>query len=770
MFFRPSPLRRPTQPTGPTGPAGNPQPAAQTRGGPPATVPTARSAAGAGPRPAVRPLAAPPARARRRGPRWAAFGALLLLYAAQLVGAALPHVALLCAAGAAGLGLDLALRLWRPGTLSALNRVHCDEAVRQLVRDLLTLSCLGHLPGLSAADRLALVTGLLACYAVHFSCRALGVLVRRARTLPIVTRNIDTTALALSPAPPRLLARPGRRALLFSVPATAGLLGTAACGQAAPGLAGVGLSLALFAGGTCYLATWLLPGKRPPSEERMVEWFLGWLAEYRPEVGLYFSGGPGTAYQANMWLPTLAAVGRRPLVVLRERAMVQQVAAVDLPVVCLPRVAHLMLLEQSTLRMLLHPANAPKTSQVLRIPTIKHAFTNHGESDKLSSCNPYAKVYDEVWVAGPAARRRYALAEVGVDDRDVVEVGRPQLAPIRRAEGPPPARGPVTVLYAPTWEGWTDDPGNTSLIQAGENLVRALLADPRVRLLYRPHPMTGSVNPLARAADTRIRELIAAAGGTQVTGARPGERAAWGTGEAAAELARRTEELDALTERGWRPGADEMERMGAGGAPAPGHAQAVAEATDAWHEAFWRACPPGGHLVLTGPRPELYSCFNQADLLISDVSSVVADFLASGKPYAVVNTSGLPEAEFRAAYPTVRAATLLPPDAAGVPELLDSVVDPARDTRAGDRAALAEYLLGPAEPPAMTRFLAAVDALCAAAEARLARRPAGDGFDLPTPRPEAGGRQVVPLTGPRAEQQPRPRPGGAPGARPERTA
>ena len=90
-----------------------------------------------------------------------------------------------------------------------------------------------------------------------------------------------------------------------------------------------------------------------------------------------------------------------------------------------------MRLEHSTLKVMLHPANSGKTSQVLRIPTIKHAFINHGESDKLSSCNPYAKAYDEVWVAGPAARERYQLADIGVEDKDVVEVGRPQLAPIR---------------------------------------------------------------------------------------------------------------------------------------------------------------------------------------------------------------------------------------------------------------------------------------------------------------------------------------------------
>ncbi|OEV22759.1 hypothetical protein AN220_27825, partial [Streptomyces nanshensis] len=69
---------------------------------------------------------------------------------------------------------------------------------------------------------------------------------------------------------------------------------------------------------------------------------------------------------------------------LRERFMVQKIDATDVPIVCIPKVSHLMHLEHSTLKVLLHPANSGKTSQVLRIPTLKHAFINHGESDKLS--------------------------------------------------------------------------------------------------------------------------------------------------------------------------------------------------------------------------------------------------------------------------------------------------------------------------------------------------------------------------------------------------
>ncbi|MYS49239.1 hypothetical protein GTW46_04020, partial [Streptomyces sp. SID6013] len=114
-------------------------------------------------------------------------------------------------------------------------------------------------------------------------------------------------------------------------------------------------------------------------------------------------------------------------------------------------------------------------------------------------------------------------------------------------------------------------------------------------------------------------------------------------------------------------------------APRPGRADAVRRATAAWEEAYWASLPEWEHQVVTDVRPPLYSCFNRADLLISDVSSVISDFLASGKPYAVANTSGLAEDVFRKSYPTVAAATVLAPDASGVPALLASVRHPELD-------------------------------------------------------------------------------------------
>ncbi|MGW2211220.1 hypothetical protein [Streptomyces sp. NPDC001781] len=659
-------------------------------------------------------------------PALGAIFSLFLLFAAQLAGALLPNTPLLVASGAAGLTLDACLLHRRPALLSPLSRIRLDVTVRQLLRDMLIVVALLRIDGIDPQREMPPLLGALSTfYVLHFACQAVSLLVRRVRTLPVVTRNIDVSALNPTAAPPRILARrPGHRLLAFSVPATAGLLATALTAHGRWGAIGLAASLTLIGMGVARLATWLLPEKRAASDARVMEWVDDWLAEYRPTVAMYFSGGASSAYQANMWLSTLAGL-ERPLLVLRERFMVQRIDATDVPVLCLPKVTTLFALENSTLKAMLHPANSGRTSQVLRIPAIKHAFINHGESDKLSSCNPYAKAYDEVWVAGPAARERYALADVGVDDRDVVEVGRPQLTPIRPYSGPP-AGTYTTVLYAPTWEGWDGNPGNTSVVLAGEHIVGRLLDDPRVRVLYKPHPMTGSVDPRAGAADARVRAMIREANAKR-SGPRPAP-------EAQAELLRRTAELESLTSTAFRGAADELERMMLQGTPDGDRPSRIARATAAWERAYWASFPEWEHRIVTGTRPALYACFNVADLLISDVSSVVSDWLSSEKPYAVTNTSGLSEDDFRAAFPTVSAGTVLTPDATTLPCLLDEVRDPRQDRHAAGRAELKEHLLGPADPPSPWRFAAAVEELCAKSDDRRARANARPSPAIPAPR------------------------------------
>src|SRR5690606_18576868 len=147
--------------------------------------------------------------------------------------------------------------------------------------------------------------------------------VRKQRRLPVVTRNVETSGLGLTSAPPALFARRGTLRLTgVELLVTAGFVVTAGTGAAVWALVVTGVCAVGVLAGTAYLASWLGPGKRRASDARVMEWLDQWLAEYRPTVGMYFSGGTSSAYQANMWLSTLAALDGRPLIVLRERFMV----------------------------------------------------------------------------------------------------------------------------------------------------------------------------------------------------------------------------------------------------------------------------------------------------------------------------------------------------------------------------------------------------------------------------------------------------------------
>ena len=107
--------------------------------------------------------------------------------------------------------------------------------------------------------------------------------------------------------------------------------------------------------------------------------------------------------------------------------------------------------------------------------------------------------------------------------------------------------------------------------------------------------------------------------------------------------------------------------------------------------------------------PTLHSCFDQADLLISDLSGPVSDFIATLKPYALTDTD--------AHTPVARAAYPLGPEGDGVDDLLRLLSDPARDALRAARHELKAYLLGPTAPPSTQRFNEAVDALAAKGEA-----------------------------------------------------
>ncbi|TMR32850.1 hypothetical protein ETD85_21590 [Nonomuraea zeae] len=563
---------------------------------------------------------------------------LLGCYPALLVTALWPAPALFGLIAAASYAAEcVAPRAGRP-LPDLLGKVHLGLTMRFAARETMALLLVARTAGPDSPYFAALAAGLFAIHVVRALHTGLALRLRQMLSrMPVTTRNIDVSALRIPKLPPRWLR--DSRSVCFLYPDALPVLGAAV--GAAPAALGAGLAVVLGAAGALALIPYVRRTTPLTDTARVLEIVGEQVRAYQPEVILYFSGATAAAYQARMWLPTLERISRRAIVVLRERGMATHLESTTLPMLCIPSSADLMSFRAlSSAKLCLYVANVGRNVHMLRIPTLRSAFLNHGDSDKEASFNPFSRVYDEVWVAGPAGRDRYRRAKVGVRDEDIHEVGRPQLEGISTAGPGLPYR---TVLYAPTWEGWNDDLFHTSLITMGPRIVRALLDHrPAVRVIYKPHPLTGHRAKDAARAHRKIVTMIEAV-------------------ELAKSKAR--------------------------------HPSSAAGETSEIR-----------HLIVTGPEPHLYDCFNQCDLLISDISSVVTDFLASEKPYAVTNVASLPERAFHERYPSAEAGVLLGEDLAGLTEFVDG-----EDTLARARIKLRSHLLGPEYPDALTRFNAAVE-------------------------------------------------------------
>ncbi|WP_346535198.1 CDP-glycerol glycerophosphotransferase family protein [Micromonospora sp. DPT] len=573
----------------------------------------------------------------------AARGALLVLsYLVMLVAGALGWMPVFAVAGLAAVVGEYALTRWSPPSDLLLEKVGLNRGYRQLSRDLATVLLVAATVRLTAIEVTWLLILPAAVWVIAVFSGALNTMIDRRNPISALVRNIELGPIRSAPRPPQwasdLAGVPLAVANVLLIPAA---VVAAVQEDVAPVLVVGAVAVVVAAAvGAIIALTWLRG--RGTGQSPVLPVLQRWLDSYRPEVALYFAGPAKDVYQANMWLAPTEALNQRGIVLMRSREAFLELADTRLPVVCVPAGVDFMNLELGTVRAALYAANVGANIHLLREPGMKHVFVGHGDSDKQASVNPYSKVYDEVWVAGLAGRERYARAAVGVRDEDIVEIGRPQLAGVHtfgaRAED-----RPFTVLYAPTWEGWLDDdPYHTSVVLMGERIVKGLLAtSPPVRLIYKPHPLTGSRSKEAKAAHERIVSLVRAAGG----------------------------DVDATSLDG------------------------------------------PGHRVVTGRVPALFDCFNQTDLLISDVSSVVSDFVQSQRPYVVANPSGLPEDEFRREFPTSRAAYLLSVDCGELEKILVL-------TRTGDdpmteaRRELKTYLLGPAEANPMDRFQEEIGRLC----------------------------------------------------------
>jgi hypothetical protein len=597
-------------------------------------------------------------------------------------------------------------------------------------------------------DVVLVATFMFAIEAARGGKELIGVVVPARRRMHMVTRNLDISAMRIPDRSVGPIERiHGRTMSYLAVAPLIGVIIAAATDSVAPIVVGALAGAVVGLGIAAVAATHALQARRMPSRRTVTSVVKSQIAAYAPQVVIYFSGGATSAYQINMWLEVAARLDQRVLIVLRERAVLRELAPTSLPVLCVPGAVDLMALDMPTVRVALYAANTGKNIHFLRLPGMAHVFIGHGDSDKVASINPFCKVYDEVWVAGPAGRERFARAMIGVEDQDVFEVGRPQLAPIEHDQRE--SDEPITVLYAPTWEGWTDDPLNTSLMTMGRTLVAAILDHPdEVRLIYKPHPLTGRRSAIASAENDAIIAMIDKANAARAArrSATPAANRTVKVGTAAAvsnpvEDAKLASLRAAIVAVTGNTDADEaMIARDSAGAHVD-RVRRASELTEQWMTTYWASRPEWTHRVVTDTLPTLFDCFNHTDLLVTDISSVVADYLYSEKPYVVTNSVALDHDVFRNRYPTAAAAELLDPDCAALSEIITNVGSGC-DRLVEQRRKLKEHLLGADDQLPFERFRTTMDRVIATVDS--APRPDWDNSEF-EPEPDQSDRQTLRL-------------------------
>lgn len=378
-------------------------------------------------------------------------------------------------------------------------------------------------------------------------------------------------------------------------------------GSARPSLVEASLVATAMAYGIRAAAVMLLATRRVLTGDAALRPVIGaGVLSYAPETLVHFSGSIQTLYQLDQWMPLVLASGQRCLLVVRELPVFHEASGRwDVPVVFVGEFPDLDLVVVPSVRLALYVNTGTKNNQLVRFDDLTHVQLHHGDSDKPTSSSKTMRLYDHHVVAGPAAVER--LRRGGAAGPDSISmVGRPQALAIE--PGPLGHQRPV-VVYAPTWEGFHVDTPLSSLSAMGLALVERIPSG--IDVVFRPHPLTGTV-------DRRLRSEVAAIRG--------------------AALRR-----------------------------------------------------DGGRFVEPNSVP-VAATLAEADVLITDVSSVLVDFLTADRPALVTNVTGLIEPEFCERYPSTAWAGILTPDLERLAELLTDALGP--DTRAPRRRESRAHLLG----------------------------------------------------------------------------
>ncbi len=321
-----------------------------------------------------------------------------------------------------------------------------------------------------------------------------------------------------------------------------------------------------------------------------------------PQVVLYVAGVSSAVYQLQQWIPVFERLQERVIVIAREKFWYRNVQDTSLHMVYAKRLIDIDNFLTDSTRLCLYPANGIKNAQMLRKNHMKHIFINHGDSDKIVNQSKFLNAYDTLYLAGPMARDRMISSGFSLSQDSYAFVGRPQTSLFLHTDH----QKHNTILYAPTWEGFDQKANYTSVKTMGVAIVKDIIEQTDYDILFKPHPLTGTVDPKLKSIIKKIESMINS------------------------------------NNRG-----------------------EVFAATD------------------------ILELMNKSDILISDISSIISDYLVTDKPYIVTNPRSIDIEEYVKEFRTASAGYILN-SSDSVSDIIKTIdtEDPKRE----DRISLRRYV------------------------------------------------------------------------------
>lgn len=218
-------------------------------------------------------------------------------------------------------------------------------------------------------------------------------------------------------------------------------------------------------------------------------------------------------YQVTQWAQSLQRLATHCTltVLLEDSAIARHLQdTTELDVVTFDRASKCRrIIRERRPRVILYPNRHPRNHLALSYSHAVHIFVSHGESDKAYMMSPGLTVFDVLFFAGEMAQKRLSAALPDFPLARTRLIGRPQLLDQHHAPDTLPATDRKhTVVYAPTWEGGSQQWRYGSVVPWGEPILRSLLSQDTVRVIYRPHPLTGTHLPEWAAENQRLQALV----------------------------------------------------------------------------------------------------------------------------------------------------------------------------------------------------------------------------------------------------------------------